>query len=119
MPFVGLGFVVVAQQNIESLPHIVQTCLICVLAPFPTPSTVTVLPQPGQRCFSPGVIFVMLPFDSFVMNSTLTDLHLEQTIAIESPGLRLSACALVSILLSIIICSPPFIGFIGALVSCA
>src|ERR1022692_3343879 len=44
----------------------------------------------------------------------MTDLHLEQTIAMESPGLSSSAWAGVVIWLSIIKCSPPFIGFIGS-----
>jgi hypothetical protein len=66
IPVVDAPFVVVAQQKAESLPHIEQTCSKCVLAPFPTPTTVMVLPQPGQRCFSPGVIFVTWPLDSLV-----------------------------------------------------
>jgi hypothetical protein len=119
MPVVGGLFVDVAQQNTESLPHRLQVCMIFVVAPLPVPTTVTVPPQPGQRCFSPGVIFVTLPLDSFVMNSVLTDLHLEQTIAISSFGLSSSACAWFVMLLSIIKCSPPFMGFIGGLASCA
>src|SRR3974390_614117 len=86
MPWVGALPVKVAQQKAESLPHLSQTCLTSVFAPLPVPTTVRLLLQPGHKCFSPGVITWICPF-ALVTVSTVTDLHLAQTMATESPGL--------------------------------
>lgn len=89
MPLVeSPGFV--AQQKADSSPQALQTCLMtCLLCAF-VPTTVIVLPHPAQRCFSPGIIFV-LDFVSCVTNETDTVLHFPHTIAIESPGFTASA----------------------------
>src|SRR5262245_49853477 len=57
------GFV--AQQNTESSPQALQTCLTSNLPALPTPTASIVLLQPGHRCFSPGTILVTCPLVSF------------------------------------------------------
>jgi len=80
MPLVGRLPDLVAQQKAESLPHFSQTCFTSLCAPLPTPVTVIVLLQLGQRCFSPTVIVLTWPFCVVTLWIT-TDLHLVQTMA--------------------------------------
>src|SRR6266404_4293862 len=85
-PSPGLG----AQQKTDSSPHFSQLCFTSSCLPLPVPTTVIVLLQPGHMCFSPTVIVLMWPFSVLTVCS-MTDLHMLQTITIESPGFNASA----------------------------
>ena len=76
-----------------------------VVRAFAVPTTVMVLSQPGHMCFEPTVITWMWPFSVLTL-CNITDLHLVQTMVMESPVLRASASA------GVLICFrtwPPFI----------
>src|SRR5882672_9258713 len=108
MPLVVPAPGLVAQQKTESSPHFSQVCLTSSCLPFPMPTTVMVLLQPGQVCFSPTVMILICPF-SVSTRWIMTDLHLVHTIASSSPGLRASASASVLMPVKWSRCGPPFI----------
>src|SRR5713101_7492081 len=117
------GFV--AQQKAESSPHAPQLCFNSVCPSFGLPMTVKVELQPLHAWVPissvgwPFSIIICAPFTPCLTRVTHKVLHLAHTIAMLSSVLSASTCSWVVMPWSIIICSPPFIGFIGFVSSAA